>query len=741
MRSTTVVIPILFYCFILCISCTQKKNCHEEMITILKSVRTKSATARNQFMPEAKIAYMDSLLNLPHSSPGEVAFCKYLKANVLLEIGQEEEAIALLESIVGTINPYQAEKVNKDLALAYLRQGERSNCIANHASASCLLPIRGLGIHQNRSGSERAIELYEEILKRDPDDLESRWLLNIAYMTLGEYPAKVPEKFILPNMEGDTTHRVNAFEDIAADLKLDMNTRAGGSITEDFNNDGYLDIITCGWGLDDSILYFINKTDGTFQNVSASAGLQGISGGLNIMQTDYNNDGLMDVFVLRGAWKNEFGLDPNSLLRNNGDGTFTDVTTESGLLSFHPTQTATWNDFNNDGWLDVFIGNETSPQAYQLPHPCELYINNQDGTFTEISVSANCNIQNFVKGVTSGDYDNDGWKDLFISTMDNGRHLLRNKAGEQGKVLFEDVSSYAGIYSDKGSSFPTWFWDYDNDGWLDIFACDYSFNHTLAYYAAAEKLSIAAGNPEKMYLYHNNHDGTFTNVAKEHGLDKIVFAMGSNFGDIDNDGYLDMYLGTGNPNYQSLVPNKMFKNIGGEKFVDVTASARVGHLQKGHAVSFADMDNDGDQDIYIEMGGAYIGDAYQNSFFMNPGQGSNNWTNIYLTGKKANRAAIGSRLKITFTENGKKRTIYRDVNSGGSFGSSPLRREIGLGTATKIDELEIRWHGSSTIDIFHNIPVNQYIKISEGDNTFETVPLKKIDWVLPEKICAPLALK
>jgi hypothetical protein len=306
--------------------------------------------------------------------------------------------------------------------------------------------------------------------------------------------------------------------------------------------------------------------------------------------------------------------------------------------------------------------------------------------------------------------------------------------------VFEDVSAYAGIYSDKGSSFPTWFWDYDNDGWLDIFACDYSFNHTLAYYAAAEKLSIPAGNPQKMYLYHNNHDGTFTNVATEKGLDKIVFSMGSNFGDIDNDGYLDMYLGTGNPNYQSLVPNKMFKNIGGEKFADVTASARVGHLQKGHAVSFADMDNDGDQDIYIEMGGAYIGDAYQNSFFLNPGQGTNNWINIHLTGIKANRAAIGSRLKITFTENGKKRTIYRDVNSGGSFGSSPLRREIGMGAATKIDTLEIRWHGSSTTDIFYNIPVNQYIKITEGNKTFETIKLKKIDWILPEKLCAPLAM-
>ena len=124
------------------------------------------------------------------------------------------------------------------------------------------------------------------------------------------------------------------------------------------------------------------------------------------MQTDYNNDGLKDIFVLRGGWMKQFGKQPNSLLKNNGDGTFTDVTKQSGLLSFHPTQTATWADFNNDGWLDVFIGNETTSDLDV--NPCELYINNKNGTFTETAAKAGCDIKAFVKGVTSGDYDNDG---------------------------------------------------------------------------------------------------------------------------------------------------------------------------------------------------------------------------------------------------------------------------------------------------------------------------------------------
>src|SRR5690606_37237844 len=134
--------------------------------------------------------------------------------------------------------------------------------------------------------------------------------------------------------------------------------------------------------------------DGTFADLSQSSGLQNLKGGLNLVQADFNNDGFKDILVLRGAWlRADYGLQPNSLIRNNGDGTFTDVTTRSGMLSFHPTQTATWNDFNNDGWVDVFIGNETwEGNASSGKHPCELYINNGDETFTNVAREAGVDV-------------------------------------------------------------------------------------------------------------------------------------------------------------------------------------------------------------------------------------------------------------------------------------------------------------------------------------------------------------
>lgn len=709
-------------------------SCHDDMIRILATVAERNQLPENQFEPGPKLDYMDSLLNLPHSSPSQIKFCSFLKSRILLEAGEERLAIEVLNKLIEQETNFDI-KLERSLALAYLREAERTNCISDHASASCILPIRGLGVHRDQAGSLNAVKVYERILERDPNDLESRWLLNIAYQTLGKYPDGVPKKYFIPGMNGDTTVKVKRFEDIASGLGLDPNTRAGGVIIDDFDNDNYLDIMISGMGITDRLYYFRNKADGTFEELSAAAHLTGITGGLNIQQTDYNNDGFLDVFILRGAWKREFGKEPNSLLRNNGDGTFTDVTTVSGLLSYHPTQTAVWNDFNNDGWVDVFIGNETVITEIDEVHLCELYMNKGDGTFEEVADAAGVAISNYVKAVTSADYDNDGWKDLYLSTMDGKRILMRNKGTK--KVSFEDVTRKAGLANEPNRTFPAWFWDYNNDGWQDIFVCDYSFNRSLAWHEAAEKLDIPEGYQDKMLLYRNNHDGTFTNVSKEAGLTTHVFAMGSNFGDIDNDGFLDMYLGTGNPVYESLVPNKMFKNLDGEHFAEVTNSAGVGHLQKGHGVAFADVDNDGDQDIYEEMGGAYPGDAYQNAFYLNPGQNDNNWISIQLVGVETNRAALGSRLKITITEDGRKREIHRDVNSGGSFGSSPLRREIGLGKAVKIDELEITWHASGTKQVFTNLPSNQFIRIIEGDRAIEKIKLKKIQWILPNILCPP----
>ncbi len=718
----------------------ERYSCHQEMVRLLKTLRKKGTDPGSLFNPEAKLVYMDSLLSVPHSTPDKINYCRFLKANILLELGREKEAIKILEKLLKENQFYNMRMVRRSLAMAYLRQGERSNCVDYHAAESCILPIQNLGVHVKQDGSREAISVYQDMLREDARDLESRWLLNIAYMTVGEYPSGVPEQYLIAGLDSDTTYKVKPFEDIAGDLKLDIRNMAGGSIVEDFDNDGLLDILVSSWGLDENMRYFRNTGDGHFADQTEGSGLMGITGGLNLIQGDYDNDGYADVFVLRGAWKGEYGREPNSLLRNNGDGTFTDMTTHAGLLSFHPTQTATWSDFNNDGWLDLFIGNESQLNSYQQLHPCELYINNQDGTFREVATVAKCDIKGFVKGVTSGDYDNDGWMDIFLSTMDGNRILLKNQGMTGTEIAFADVTQSAGLDKDHGRTFTTWFWDYNNDGWLDIFTSDYTFDRSLSAYMAAEYLGVDGAATEKMLLYRNNRDGTFTNVAGEAGLNQTVFAMGANFGDIDNDGYLDMYLGTGNPRYQSLVPNKLFKSVDGKQFVDVTTSARVGHLQKGHGVSFADLDNDGDQDIYIEMGGAYPGDAYQNSFFMNPGQNENNWICLRMEGVKANRLAIGSRVRITFRENGVSRSVYRDVNSGGSFGSSPLRREIGVGQASLIDEIEIRWHGSGTTQVLRNIKPNQFITIREEQQEIEVTKNKLVEWILPNRLCYSIDL-
>jgi len=225
-------------------------------------------------------------------------------------------------------------------------------------------------------------------------------------------------------------------------------------------------------------------------------------------------------------------------------------------------------------------------------------------------------------------------------------------------------------------------------------------------------------------LFHNLKGKGCEDVAKEKGLDKVFIAMGSNYGDFDNDGYLDMYLGTGDPKLESLVPNRMLKNVHGERFADISASSGTGHLQKGHSIACGDWDRDGDVDLFVQMGGTVNGDKYHNILFQNPGQRNHSLT-VKLIGKKTNRAAIGARIKVV-TAGEKPLTTCRHVSSGSSWGANPLEQTLGLGKANRVATLEIHWPTSGTTQVFHNIDADQGIEVTEFADDYRKLNFKPI---------------
>lgn len=200
--------------------------------------------------------------------------------------------------------------------------------------------------------------------------------------------------------------------------------------------------------------------------------------------------------------------------------------------------------------------------------------------------------------------------------------------------------------------------------------------------------------------------------------------MGANFGDIDNDGFFDIFLGTGNPSYATLKPSVLLHNKGGKQFLDVTTSSGTGEWHKGHGVAFADLDNRGDEDIIFEVGGATLGDSHALRVFENPGHG-NDWISLKLVGVKTNRAAIGARIKVSVENKGQGiRSIYRTVGSGGSFGASPLQQHIGLGKDAKIVDLEVWWPTSNSRQHFSNVGKNQFLEIKEVSEEYAKLDRK-----------------
>jgi hypothetical protein len=710
---------------------TGQADSTRRMAALLRKITQQGDPMKNAFRNGERVVLLRAALAMETDIAAQAKTMSKI-ATELLQSGKPDEALSqtdAMERFMGDNHLPVDDQLQYTLlsfkALCHLRSGELENCCANHNADSCLFPIQGMGVHSVQRGSRAAIGVLSNILTKYPSDLKARWLLNIAYMTLGEYPAKVPPNFLLDPSLFESGYDIKRFPDVASNVGLNINGLAGGVVLEDFDNNGFLDVMVSSWGADNQLRLFRNNGDGTFTERTEAAGLLGEVGGLNLISCDYNNDGLMDVLVLRGAWLASEGHYPCSLLRNNGDGTFSDVTEEAGLMRLHPTQTAVWFDYNGDGWLDLFIGNEA---GHGDTSSCELFRNNGNGTFTECAAEHGLDLISFVKGVVSADFNNDGRPDLFISRLDGSPILLRNDgpAGSDKSPSapwrFTDVAEASGI-TKPAKSFPCWFFDYNNDGWPDIFVSGYSSNDVAD--VAADYL----GRPspaEKARLYRNNGDGTFSDVSRECGVNKVLFTMGSNFGDLDNDGWLDFYVGTGAPDLGVLVPHRMFHNDGGKGFRDVTTSGGFGQLQKGHAIAFGDINNDGTQDIYSVVGGAVEGDTFFHQLFANPGHG-NNWLKLKLEGVRTNRAAIGARIKVIARAEDGERLIHRTVGSGGSFGASPMRQEIGLGTAASITQVEIFWPVTGETQVLKNLEINKFYHVREGDDPI-AVKLKSFKW-------------
>jgi hypothetical protein len=325
------------------------------------------------------------------------------KGEMAAAINALEEARQIAVAQVPTLRLQLIEA----LGIAHLHKAEIDNGLHQRPGDRCLLSARPGSPLANVADVAKAIEYFSGYLAEEPDDLEVRWLLNIAHMFAGTYPGGVPRAHVIPPGAFESSEDVGRFVDVAPRAGLHSVAMSGGVIVDDFDGDGRLDIVTSSIDSCAPLRLFHRNEDGTFTDRAAQAGLATQLGGLNIVQTDYNNDGYLDILVLRGGWEMP---QRKSLLRNNADGTFTDVTVASGLAKTPTgTQAAVWTDIDNDGFLDLFVGNENGP--------AQLFHNNRNGTFADIAERAGVARRGFNKGVAAADYDNDGWPDLYVSNL------------------------------------------------------------------------------------------------------------------------------------------------------------------------------------------------------------------------------------------------------------------------------------------------------------------------------------
>ena len=482
------------------------------------------------------------------------------------------------------------------------------------------------------------------------------------------------------------------FVEVGAEAGVDKFDGGRASAWADFDGDLDLDLAVIGHP---HLAYYRNE-GGRFAEATTEAGLVLPEGGIGVQTADYDNDGDADLYLTRDGW---FGGGRNYLFNNDGSGRFRDVAGEAGADDPGSSFCASWGDFDADGWLDLYVADGTGATGDSTN---VLYRNRGDGTFEDVAARAGVASTRQSLSAAWGDLDNDGDADLYVCNFTQLNQYYRNR----GDGTFEDATAAAGLAAAEIDGFITFLLDYDNDGGLDVFVGNWSeFDTVLADRLAGRNTSRG----QRPALLRNRGDGTFEDVTEGAGLARALGTMSGVPADIDNDGWVDLYLGNGGPKMQRREPDVFFRNRGDGTFEDATRAAGLGHTGKSHGVSFADYDADGDLDLYVPVGGARPGDQWRNVLYRNEGFG-NNGIGFRLRGTESNRDGIGARIKAV--AGGRAR--YAEVASGYSFGNSnSLEAEIGLGRAAQVDELEVRWP-SGRVDRWSDIAGGRYWTLTEG---------------------------
>ncbi len=554
---------------------------------------------------------------------------------------------------------------------------------------------------------DQAIRSAAACLAGDRGDARARYWLFLAAHKAGGYPASVPEDLRMEVVAG-TEETDLELESVAAEIGLDKTSGGRGTAVFDFDGDGHLDVAIAGAHAGVSL--FRNNGDGTFTDVSTGSGLDKCVYAFSIAAADYDNDGRPDLFVTGLGFFDGQGI----LMRNNGVGadgrvTFTDVTAEAGLALWGPGFTASWVDVDGNGWLDLFVVNNLGG-LFDRKTPNRLFRNNGRGadgrvTFTDITAEVGLATRWPSLGHAWGDFSNNGLPDLFISNMGRAQLFRNDGVGRDGRLGFTDVSSEAGVDAPAIGS-TALVCDIDDDGWLDIVQFTYSRPGD-----AIHTLRTGHGPPggQPLRVFRNNRDGTFTDIARDLGLDGCWGTMSGNAADLDNDGRLDLLLGNGDPSMDRTEASILYQQTAAGRFKNVTFTAGLPLTGKGHGVNLADLSGDGRMHLIVGAGGLYPGDLSTTTVHR-PKKRPGNYLNVRLVGTESNRDALGARLVLRAGG----REQHRLVSGGSSFGCLPTEQHFGLGRRRRVDSLEIRWPGG-TRQKLEKLPFNATIRVVEGE--------------------------